>query len=217
MNKISLNSKEQKIWFMSDLHLGHDKPFILKPRNYSDIQEALNDTWKVIGETIGPDDIVFNLGDPVVGAGPNSLDYAKRLIHLPCKQQYFVWGNHNAGIKQIYDESMRILHPDLFLDCYVYPLPVPFSNFTFLGDYCELHIDKIPVILSHYPIASWNHLSKGGFHIHGHSHRNMKEDLNLKRIDVSWDYKKRPIEWNEIRRELEKRTTISPDHHSTEL
>jgi calcineurin-like phosphoesterase family protein len=212
MKKISLKSIDQKIWFVSDLHLAHNKPFILGPRGYSNIEEALKHQWQMLNEHIGPNDIVFNLGDVVIGAGPNSLDYAKRIVYLPCKHQYFIWGNHNAGMHQMYDDCRK----DIGLladDIEIYPLNYPNSPFTFLGHYAEISIDGRVVVLTHYPIASWNHISKGAYHIHGHCHRNLKEDTTLRRLDVGWEWMKRPVEWNEIVRELSPRITIAPDHH----
>jgi calcineurin-like phosphoesterase family protein len=212
MKKISLKSIDQKIWFVSDLHLAHNKPFILGPRGYSNIEEALKHQWQMLNEHIGPNDIVFNLGDVVIGAGPNSLDYAKRIVYLPCKHQYFIWGNHNAGMHQMYDDCRK----DIGLladDIEIYPLNYPNSPFTFLGHYAEISIDGRVVVLTHYPIASWNHISKGAYHIHGHCHRNLKEDTTLRRLDVGWEWMKRPVEWNEIVRELSPRSAVAPDHH----
>jgi calcineurin-like phosphoesterase family protein len=211
MKKISLKSTDQKIWFISDLHLGHDKPFILGPRNYQNVNEAYAHTYQMLSDHIGLNDIVFNLGDAVIGAGANSLDYAKRLIRLPCKHQYFIWGNHNAGMQQLYDATLDEMQ--FHADIEVYPLNYPNSTFTFLGHYAEIIIDGRTIVLTHYPIASWNHISKGAYHIHGHCHRNLKEDTTLQRLDVGWEWKRRPVEWNEIVRELSPRTTISPDHH----
>jgi calcineurin-like phosphoesterase family protein len=215
MKKISLKSADQKIWFVSDLHLGHDKPFILGPRKYQNVSEAYTHTHEML-KMIGPDDVLFNLGDMVIGAGANSMEYAKRIVYLPCKHQYFIWGNHNAGIQQMYDEcrsEVGLLADDIE----IYPLTYRNSNFTFLGHRAEIFIDGRAVILDHYPIASWNHLSKDAYHIHGHCHRNLKEDTSLYRIDVGWEWMKRPVEWNEIVRELNPRKTKSPDHHSADM
>ena len=215
MKKISLKSKDQKIWFVSDLHLGHDKDFILNPRQYGNVTEALTHQWQVLTDSIGPNDIVFNLGDAVIGAGTNSAAYAKRVVMLPCKQQYYLWGNHNAGMQQLYDEcrhEIGLLADDVEL----YPLNYPNSPFVFMGHRIEIFIDGQPVVLDHYPIASWNHMSKGGYNIHGHCHRNLKEDMSLKRVDVGWEWKRGPVEWNDIVRELSPRKAVAPDHHGAD-
>jgi calcineurin-like phosphoesterase family protein len=211
MKKLSFNSKGQKIWFVSDLHVGHNKPFILGPRNYNNVAEAVQHTFQMLHENIKPEDIVFNLGDMVCGAGLNSDEYAKRVVFFPCKHQYFLWGNHNAGIRQMYEDTLR--NAGLFeMDVEVYPLTYPGSNFTFLGDRAEISIDGIDIVLDHYPIASWNGMGDS-LHIHGHCHRKLKDDLTLKRLDVGWDWKKRPVEWNEIHRELSGRKFVPVDHH----
>ena len=216
MKKISLKSKDQRIWFVSDLHLGHAKDFILNPRNYTNVDEALAHQWLMLTETIKPEDIVFNLGDAVIGAAERSVEYAKRVVFLPCKQQYYLWGNHNAGMQQLYDECRHEIGL-LADDVEIYPLNYPNSPFVFAGHRIEIFIDGHPVVLDHYPIASWNHLSKGGYNIHGHCHRNLKEDLTLKRLDVGWEWLRRPVEWNEIVRELSPRKAKAPDHHGPDI
>jgi len=171
--------------------------------------------WKMVNEYIGPDDIVFNLGDAVIGAFENTMTYAKRIVTIPCKHHYYIWGNHNAGMQQLYDDCRKQL--DLLADdIEIYPLNYPHTPFTFLGHYAEVWIDDVMSVLTHYPIASWNRIGKGAYNIHGHCHRNLKEDISLKRLDVGWEWKRRPVEWNEIVRELSPRKGIAPDHHGKE-
>jgi len=214
---MKFDSKKQKIWFVSDLHFGHAKNFILEPRRYNNVREAMEHTWTALTQTVGSNDIIFNLGDLVIGAGINSLEYANKLIRLPCAAHYFINGNHSAGIKDIYELTKRQVYANIPDEVEVYPLTVTGTVFTFLGHRAEIFIDGRAVILDHYPIASWNHLSKDAYHIHGHCHRNLKEDTSLYRIDVGWEWMKRPVEWNEIVRELNPRKTKSPDHHSTDM
>lgn len=214
MKKLSFKSTDQKIWFIADLHVGHNKPFILNPRLYNNVSEAVQHTFDMIYSHIGPDDVVFDLGDMVCGAGQNSEEYAKRVVHIPCKKHYYIWGNHSAGIKGLYDtvrSDLGLLADDIDM----YPLPYPNSPFVFLGHYAEVFIDGVPVVLTHYPISSWNYMGDGGYNIHGHCHRNLKEQNTLRRLDVGWDWKRRPIEWNEIVKELKSKTNSNVDHHTS--
>ena len=213
ITRMKLDSKEQKIWFVSDFHYGHDRSFILNPRGYCNVQEAMTHTWKTLTETIGVDDIVFDLGDLVVGGGINTLEYTNKLIRLPCSAHYFINGNHSAGVKDIYRTSKIQIYPQVPNEIEIYPLTVPGTNFTFLGQQVEIVINGKTVVLSHYPLASWNHMSKGSYMLHGHCHRNMEDNINLKRLDLGWDWKKRPVSWEEIVEELEKRKFIPVDHH----
>ena len=213
---MKLDSKKQKLFFVSDLHYAHNKPFILTPRCYNNIQEAMEHTWQTLIETVGINDIIFNLGDLIVGAGINATEYTNKLIRLPCAAHYFINGNHSAGIKDVYKSVKRQIYPNIPDEVEVYPLTVPGTVFTFLGHRAEIFIDGIPVILDHYPIASWNYLSKNAIHIHGHCHCNLKDGGTLRRIDVGWDYKRRPVEWNEILLEVGNREIVASDHHGKE-
>ena len=133
---------------------------------------------------------------------------------MPCAQQYFLWGNHNAGMKELYEQSLKVsgYYPEKYE---IYPWTLASYPFTFLGNYAEISIDGTSVILAHYPIASWNHVGKGAFMLHGHCHGKLKEDKTLKRLDVGWDWKKRPVSWEEVRTELGGRTFVPVDHHGT--
>lgn len=210
---LRFDSKKQRVWFVSDLHYGHGKPFIIDPRGYKTLNEAMTDTIHKWKQYISPNDIVFNLGDQIVGAGENTTKYVHDLLALPCAHQYFVWGNHNSGVNDLYNETMKAAGYADGVE--VYPLNVTGRNFTYLGHQAEISIDGQRVVLNHYPIASWNHVSKGSFMLHGHCHRNLKEDLGLKRLDIGWDWKRRPVEWNEIVAELSGRKMMPVDHHGS--
>lgn len=215
MNTLVLDSKKQRIWFTADLHYGHGKPFILDPRGYKTLNEAQEDTRHKWKQYVGPDDIIFNLGDQIIGAGANTKQYTYDLLALPYGKQYFLWGNHNAGMEDLYRNSVVA---DLGQDgasYEIYPWTLKEYPFTFLGHYFEIVIDKIHVVLCHYPIASWHHNGKGGFMLHGHCHGNLKDDKTQKRLDIGWDWKNRPIEWSEIVREMGPRNGTPVDHHGT--
>lgn len=214
MSTLRLDSKKQRIWFTSDLHYGHGKPFIIDPRGYKTLNEAMEDTRHKIKQYVGPNDILINLGDQIVGAGLNTKQYVYDLLSLPCGHQYFIWGNHNAGMKDIYADSLKAAGHDVN-EYQIYPWSLDTYPLTFLGDYAEIIIDHQHVVLAHYPIASWNHVSKGAYMLHGHCHGNLPDDKSLKRLDIGWDWKNRPVEWNEIVRELEPRKYKPADHHGT--
>lgn len=199
-----------KIYFTSDLHIAHGKPFIIGPRKYETVEEAIQHTFQEL-QILTADDILFNLGDVVVGAGEKSEEYARRIVNLPCRQ-YYLHGNHNAGMSNLINEERANLNL-LSDDIEIYPMTLSNGRFVVLGHYAEIYIDGVPIVLSHYPIASWNHMSKGGYMLHGHCHRNLKDNVGLKRLDIGWDWKKRPVTWDEIYRELNPRKSVPVDHH----
>jgi calcineurin-like phosphoesterase family protein len=199
---MNYKTEHQKIWFVSDFHARHHKDFILDNRGYSgmsvgDVYEKMIQTWN---ERVGPADIVFNLGDFVLGAGELSYDYATDLIsRLNCFHHYFLFGNHNAGVKQIYNEQNQIVGVPL-INKRVLPLKHRDYNFTFLGNIAEITVDDQHIVLSHYPFARWNHMESGSWNIHGHTHGTYS--CLPKQIDVGWEVFGGPVEFNEIKNKL---------------
>jgi calcineurin-like phosphoesterase family protein len=214
--QIRYNFKQKptsKVWFVSDLHAGHEKDFILNPRGYKTAKEAYEDIFNQWNAVVAPEDIVFNLGDLVVGAGTNSEQVANEMIHGLNGNWFFIFGNHNAGIKQIYRKELK---EQFNLDSdyrELFPLWTKDEKITFIGDYAEIIVDGQFIILGHYPIESWNEMGKKSIHIHGHCHRNLPINKNLRRIDVGWDYKKRPVSFDEIKIEMDKVEFKPIDHH----
>lgn len=205
--QIRLNTKDGKIYFVSDVHYGHNKPFILNPRGYANVDIAMRDFREKWVSTITENDTVIQIGDAVVGAELHSREYAQMICNLPCKTHYYLWGNHNAGMSQIYDELNGHKESE------TYPMHHANGQFIFLGDYAEFQLDGRHLAVFHYPIASWNHLSKGGWMIHGHCHMNLADDPGLLRMDVSWDRKNGPVEWTEVQAYMRTKTPKKVDHH----
>lgn len=213
--QIRYNIKQKdgsKVWFVSDLHAKHAKDFILNPRGYKTANEAYSDIFTQWNSVVGVNDAVFLLGDVVVGAGVDSLSVANELLYGLNGKIILLNGNHNAGVKQIYRKELKEQF-DLDSDYReVFPLWTKDEKITFVGDYLEVIVDGQLIVLFHYPIESWNEL-RNSWHVHGHCHRNLPINPNLRRIDVGWDYKKRPVSFEEIEREMNAVEFKPIDHH----
>ena len=73
------------IWVTSDTHFGHDKDFIWNARGYHSVQERDEDLIKKWNEHIKPDDIVYHLGDVIMGEAEHGLECLKKInreIHI---------------------------------------------------------------------------------------------------------------------------------------
>ena len=86
-----------KIWFSSDLHLGHNRSFIYAPRGFNSIEEmneAIIERWNSV---VGADDDVYVLGDLMLGDNEKGLDCIERLngkLHI-------VLGNHDTNVREM--------------------------------------------------------------------------------------------------------------------
>ena len=68
-----------KIWLTSDTHFEHDKDFVWKARgfeNVSKMNQAIVKNWNAV---VDVDDIVYLLGDIMLGDRERGLYYLKQL------------------------------------------------------------------------------------------------------------------------------------------
>lgn len=140
-----------KIYFTSDLHFGHDREFIWKPRGFSSIDEmneAYVERWN---STLGNDDDIYVLGDLMLGSADN-IKYLERLngkIHI-------VLGNHDT-------DSRAKLYKEL-------PNVVEIAEVGIRLKYKGYHF-----IMTHYPMLTGNlekeSLKQMWLNLYGHTHQ----------------------------------------------
>lgn len=142
----------KNVWFTSDFHLSHDKPFLWEPRGFSNIKEmneAIVENWNSV---IKPDDDVYNLGDLAL----NDMDEAAQYLKQLNGRHWWIFGNHDSQEKIDYliDEV-----PNLYPAGYAW----------------VLHPGKYKLYLSHYPALTSNYDDKKFSHhvinLHGHTHQ----------------------------------------------
>lgn len=154
--ELNFKLKGEKVVFMSDLHINHDRDFIYEPRGFSSSHEHRDfifDNWR---KNIDNDTVVINLGD-VCFRDQNGDIFFKHVSTLPCKQHLIVFGNHNSGVKQfLASEEMVAARPHV----------------KHLGHYALCKIDSLIAALFHFPILIPDSSSKGSVCISGHSHGN---------------------------------------------
>lgn len=140
------------VWFTSDLHFGHDKPFVYEPRGFSniwDMNEAIIKNWNSV---VNIEDEVYILGDLMLNNNENGLKCIKQLkgrLHI-------VLGNHDTTTR-------RELYKGLYN----------------VENICEAESVKIAghrFFLCHYPVLCSNYddndrpLSKRLISLCGHTH-----------------------------------------------
>lgn len=163
-------------FFTSDSHFRHKHILEFQPnRVFESVEEhdeALIDNWN---NAVMPGDDIWFLGDFIFGNQTKALEYLNRLNgHI-----YFIIGNHDKKIIR----------------------NINFQNqLSFLGDYYELKgFHKMPIVLFHYPMLSWNRSFHNSYHFHGHSHGSL-DNSGMRRKDVGIDtnYELRPWHIDEL-------------------
>lgn len=213
------------IFFVSDLHFGHDRPFIYGRRNFKSLEEhdsTLIYRWNQVCLNTS---IVFNLGDFIFNdaLGERFLNICRQLSF---NTMYLLAGNHTSGHKKVYTEALKAKYPDAIkegrVESEIYPLEYlidnnPYKKVVFLPQYAEAKIKGINLVLCHYPIISHNDQSSDSYMLCGHSHGSC-EFTNIKtgsgyRLDVGIESFGKPINFIDIKQFFGQRKQTSFDHH----
>lgn len=176
-------------FFTADHHLGHANiiRFCSRPfANVGEMDQALIDAWNAV---VGPEDIVYHLGDFTLADSLSPWIHALRFGALK-----IVPGGHDWRWMKHFDQSLgyriEILPPLVTLE------------FPSGGKYPRV------VVLCHYPMLSWDRSHYGSLHLHGHSHGTIPDDVSGdiqlppgrqkgRRIDVGvdrWNFAPVPLE-----------------------
>ena len=206
-------------FFVSDNHLGHksilkfcpntrlgldvvkhiDEIFVESNPDYKHrhqivqnyVREMDAKMIQVWNETVLPNDLVYILGDFSFYRSGKTEEILQQLNG----SKILIRGNHDHWL----DENTK-------------------DYFLFVRDYLSITIGKQPVILFHYPIAEWERIHHGAYHLYGHVHGSLQ--LPGRALDVGLDNRPngdmKPWSWEEISALLSTKEILKP-HGKTKL
>lgn len=179
-------------FFTSDTHFYHRnilKKFCVNTRQGEDEVEMTELMILAWNRRVTPNDTVFHLGDVSFAKAEKTRQVLDRLNG----KIVFIKGNHDASA----------------LD------PLCLSRYESVHDYLEVVIDKITVVMFHFPIKEWNKMHYGSFHTYGHVHGKDMGMGDRRALDVGIDNRPdadmSPWSWDEIRKTLEAKPVAK--HH----
>lgn len=218
--KFTFNETESKrIWFTSDTHFFHDRDFILNPRGYENIQEhddGLIEKWNA---TVNHGDTIIHCGDFLLGAGQKSKEKFYELINKLHGNIIYLWGNHNAGVSEVYKDLVKQRCGTDVEEVYPLKIQTKHGTFTYRGHNLLVKVNKYSpkminhnryLFCSHFAHRIWIDSHKGHvWHISGHSHGSDPESQpdfrGVKRLDVGIENFGRPIGIGEIEEIMNKK------------
>lgn len=163
------------MWFTADLHLGDTNILHDMERPFATVEEMNRTVIDNINECVGVEDTLYLLGDFTYRVPrEQAVDLRERIA---CKHIVLIRGNHDADWGEG-DESIEA--------------------FDDVRDYLEIapgYARGHKLVLSHYPMLSWNGKARGAIMLHGHIHsrgdrtnaRNRDRDRPVLRYDVGLD------------------------------
>ena len=188
-NKMKFNDG-YRIFFTSDTHFGHTNIIKYCNRPFGSVEEHDETLIKNWNEKVGPDDIIFHLGDFAFGSEKQWMNYLDRLNG----KKYLVIGNHD----------WRKLTPGV---C---------QRFVEVSQQMNINIEGIHIWLNHFPFLCFSGAWKGmdaSWQLFGHVHTAPYADSGLDhqrlvnlfttQFDVGTDSNNfTPISFNEVKEKI---------------
>lgn len=219
---MKFNSKDTNVFFLSDLHAGHKN--ICRGvtewtktegcRDFVSIEKMDSYLINQINKYVGEDDVIFFLGDWSFGGADNIWKTRSRIL---CKNIHFILGNHDHHI----ETNRKLPNTDALAQ----------ELFSSVSHYQRVSIDGKLIIMSHFPMISWEKSYRNSWMVHGHCHGTLFQepsqqwggngywyksakifDVGIDNIfNVTGEYK--PISFQELRKIMNRRDIIITDHH----
>jgi calcineurin-like phosphoesterase family protein len=173
--------------------MGHRNIIGLCSRPFADIEEMEGEIIERHNAVVGPDDVIYDLGDFAYRCSP---EHAAECVRRLNGRRTILWGNHDKPLRQA---VRRGLLGDL----------VESGKVTFVGDPdprfqtgLNVVIGSQRIILAHYAQRTWQGAFRGAWHLYGHSHGNLQPFG--KSMDIggdAWDF--RPVSFEDIRARMD--------------
>jgi hypothetical protein len=213
---VKITSTDHDVLFWGCMHYGHDPKWdipIWKTRGYNSSEEHDEGLIKNWNSKANKNTIGFLLGDTIFGYKADER-LLKLFNRLTFKELYIMSGNHQAGYKQLLDFCDGNIIKYQLVDGHE-------KTIHFVPNYLETYINGQFIVMSHYPILSWNGAGKGAYHLFAHVHGNLnRSELGLQYLNTGLNYEvsvencQYPITFGELRTKMRKKIKSCPDHHN---
>ena len=136
------------IWFTADTHFGHANVLRFTDRHerWDTIEQMDAGLVASINSCVAPGDDLYVLGDFSFKLAAEQARAIRERIR--CKNVHLVPGNHDKDWSQPAVAGAFIVEPPI----------------------CVLKVNGQKLVMSHYPMADWQGMSHGSWHLHGHIH-----------------------------------------------
>jgi len=165
-----------KTFFTSDTHFSHDNIIKYCNRPFVDIKEmneVLIEKWN---EVVSPDDTIYHLGDFCFTKFFTEIEVLTKALN---GNMILILGNHDHLIKRnkhLWRYFKRVV-----------------------DSYLEVKIEKNDFTLCHYAMRVWNKSHHGSYHLYGHSHGTLPDDMSSRSFDVGVDsHEYQPVELEKV-------------------
>jgi calcineurin-like phosphoesterase family protein len=175
-------------WFTADTHFGHSNIIKYSNRPFASKDEMDSKLIENWNTEIGQYDTVYHLGDFCFRSQSEGQSILDRLNG----KKHLIVGNHDK-------------------------VGVGLKGWESIDHYKEVSIDGQFIVLCHYAMRVWSKSHHGAWQLYGHSHGSLPDDPNALSFDVGVDcHNYQPLNMDDIRRIMKKKTWKAIDHHGRE-
>lgn len=208
---IRLSHKEQDVYFWSDTHFNHaclqwPNP-LWKMRGFSSLEEHNEGLIQRWNEKCDEQTVFFHLGDFMFGIDSSTV-FRSIISRLNFRTLYIMPGNHCSGWKHVFEEQKSNVW-DVSID----------KRVVFVPNYIEANVNGQLIVMSHYPILSFNGQSKNSICLYGHVHGNLARNpigtlySDAKTYEVTVENSPNPINLHSLKNIFRTRLPVTFDHH----
>jgi len=148
------------------------------------MDETLIANWNA---RVGLKDHVYHLGDFALG----DAEKARNILHRLNGRIHLVEGNHDSIARKLASK---------------------FASYR--AGFIEIRINRQRLTLGHYAMKVWNKSHSGAWHLYGHSHGTLKDDIHSLSFDCGVDcHNYAPIHFDEVGAIMAKKNWRRVDHH----
>ena len=171
----------ERIFVTADTHFGHSAAIKQFARDFPDVEAMDAGLIAQINDVVGPDDVLYHLGDFVgpVEKGSKTSHAESMREQIACKKIVLLRGNHDPRDEKRFDRLFDSTHDFLSMKGW--------RSGDTGGD------ERL--VLCHYAIRIWQGRHNGSFHLYGHTHGTLDEVGRSTDVGVDcWKLTPQPLE-----------------------
>jgi calcineurin-like phosphoesterase family protein len=207
------DAPESKLFVTGCTHFNHDPKWdvpLWKMRGYDSAHEMTEGIIRTINETCRQSDHLLVLGDFCLNT---TIEEFWNIVNRLNPHLLFVNGNHDNPWRKAYEQFCmdEFGHIAIHLEHWG-------GKISYYGDYLQLNWNKRPFVCNHFPYLVFDGMARNTYSLCSHSHGScqwtLPNDYRMKQLDCGWDVHKKPLDFQEIMRIMDKKTReFLPDHH----
>ena len=154
-------ANSSRLFFTSDFHFNHYDIINFAGRPFRTNEEMNEELIRRFNSKVPKDGISYILGDLYISS--QNPEILSSWIWRLNGKKHLILGNHDYFEK------------DFYLNC---------CGFESVSQYCEISVGKQIIVMSHYPMMSWNHVHRGAWMLYGHVHGTFRRVEELIRSKI---------------------------------